>query len=760
MLYREFWEANYPVFPLWRANAGGCECGKADCAAPFKHPRISNWQHTPHWDEEQLDTMAVAGFFDTGYGVVCTDLIVVDVDARNGGIDSLSKLLEDVPSIAGAGLVVNTGSGGGSRHYYFKADRSVSFLYHLPQYPGIDFRSGKSFVVGPGSHHASGNKYVVADGTPDEIAPAPKLLLDLLTRPERHRTEYDGRSIDVSHQDIANMLAHIPNRDLPYDDWVKVGMAIHQATGGTGYELWSGWSATSDKHNDAQMGNRWQSFGKSANPVTIGTLIYHAEQNGWTMPVTFTPAQEMLALADDAPVDGLPFDIAGVDLRSPPGFTGDLARWIESQSRRPRATIAVAAALTAIGNIAGLRYIDDVDRVTPNMFCFCVAGSRTGKESIQQAVAQLHRVAGISAATHGMIKSEQEIYRNLVRHQAAFYIVDEVGIFLSKVKSAQQRGGALYLEGVIGALMSAYSKADGFLLLTGDNKEEVRRQLASELAQIIRKEEEGDTGTQIAARRKTIEHQLATLDNGLERPFLSLLGFTTPETFDGLVDHASATNGFIGRALLFNERDTAPRTKKNFTKAALPSSMEATLRAMCSGGEYDSQATRIEYYGDKLVVPTEPRARDMLAQALDWFEDQAIAHKSKTGLEALYLGAYELMAKVSLVLALGEGIRTGEHVRWAFAMIRRDIEEKARLVVSNEQSKNAPAVAIKARIENLCSGEEGESLSVIYNRMRPRTREEIDAAVAALEADGKVERIEVPTKRNGHTATYLRRVEG
>ena len=77
-----------------------------------------------------------------------------------------------------------------------------------------------------------------------------------------------------------------------------------------------------------------------------------------------------------------------------------------------------------------------------------------------QAVSECHAVSGIGAATHGAIKSEQEIMRNIaLRHQAAFYLVDEIGIFLQKIKNAQQRGGAAYLEGVIGLLMSVYSKA-------------------------------------------------------------------------------------------------------------------------------------------------------------------------------------------------------------------------------------------------------------------------------------------------------------
>lgn len=760
MLYRDFYDAGFRIFPLWRAKVvdgkSHCECDKDDCAAPFKHPRISNWQNTPHWDVEQLDTMEDAEFFDTGYGVLCRGLLVVDVDARNGGVESLSKLLIDIPEIAGAGLVVDTGSGKGSRHYYFTAPDDVALLSHLPEYRGIDFQSGSRFVVGPGSMHLSGNRYSTADGAPNDIAPAPDALLALLRKPERHRTEYNGISLDVSQAEIATMLQHIPNDDLPYDDWVKVGMAIHQATGGTGYDLWDHWSAQSGKHDATLMANRWHSFGRAANPVTIGTLIYHAEQHGWVMPVSFVPEGVEVVAEIESPVDGLPFDIAGCDLKSPPGFVGDVARWIESQCRRPRATLATAAALTAIGNIAGLRYTDDKDNVTANLFCFCIAGSGTGKEAVQQAVGTLHRAAGISGATHGAIKSDSEIFRNLTRHQAAFYVIDEVGIFLQKLKSASQKGGAIYLEGVIATLMSVYSKGNGWLLVTGDAKEELKKALIQEMAQLNRKADEDGDNDSLKHRRTTLQGQLNSLDKGLERPFLSLLGFTTPETFDGLVDHASATNGFIGRSLLFNERDTAPKSKRNFAAPPLPREIEIALQAMYYGGSYDTQATRVEYYGEKSKVPTEPKALEMLAKAADWFDEQADLQKERHGLEALYLRAYEALSKASLVLALSGGIRTAEHVRWAFALVRRDIEEKARLVISNDHQKDAPMSALQAKIENLCS-DDGISVGVLSNKLRKYKKDDIAAALDALVQSGRIERTERTIPRNGKQYTHIRK---
>lgn len=755
-MHRDMIEAGFRVFPLYRIINGICECGETDLKHIGKHPRASNWQNTPEWDDEQIENMEEAGFFDTGYGVVCKGWLVIDVDARNGGIKSYEKLLKRFPEISGCGFVVMTGSGGGSRHLYFRApEPPIAMMSHIKAYPGIDFKTS-GYVVGPGSSHASGGKYI-ADGEPWEIGDAPAGLIELLQRPERHRTEFNGTSVDLSHGDIEDILNHIPNADLDYDEWIKVGMAVHNATGGTGYDLWETWSEKSGKHDASKMDAKWHSFGRYPTPVTIGTLIYMAEQNGWKMPVTFGGDGDVIPFDFSRTIesdyhnrkDGLPFDIDGIDLTAPPGFVGSLARWIEEQSRRPRKRVSVGAALSAMGNIAGLRYTDDLDGVTSNLFVFCVAGSRTGKEAVQQAEAEIHRAAGIGGATHGSIKSEQEIVRNLVRHQAAFYIIDEIGILLEKIKNAQKRGGAAYLDGVIGMLMAAYSKANKFMLLTGDMKEDVRSGLLKELSQIEKRHENNEDTSWDRRRAISIRDMLANLEQGLERPFLSVIGYTTPVTFDHIVDYDMATNGFIGRSLIFNERDTAPRSKPQFRPSAMPDSLKANINRIAWGDSYDTEQVRIEYYGERKKVPTDAQAASMLACALDWLEDQAESQRDSGGLEALWLGAYELVSKVSLILAVPEGLRTSEHVRWAFALVKKDVEDKIRMVMGNDLAKDAPKTALRARIEALTSGDTALTAATLINRLRGYRRDDVLAEIASLVEKRVLEEVETHHKRTG-----------
>ena len=750
LIYSEFMEVGHIIFGLNRIqgekDAPQCGCGWEECQAIGKHPVASNWQFSPHWSEDQIEVMEQTGQLATGYGVLVTGLIVVDIDARNGGVASYEKLLADIPEIAGAGLIVETGSGGGSKHLYFKAPNpAIALVQSHKKYKGIDFKSS-GFVVGPGSLHASGNTYKAVYGSPDEIDDAPQALIDLLEKPEFHRADFNGEPVDVSEADISKMLSHI-DPDCEHEEWVRAGMAVHHATQGTGFAVWDEWSNSGTKYPGTEkLEKRWHSFGKSANPVTLGTLAHYASQGGWLAPVTFKSDMEFTQETAPPPTGGLPFDISGVDLLRPPGFVGTLTGWINDQCRYPREHLAVAAAITSIGNIAGLRHIDARDGVTANLFTFCVAASGTGKEAIGQAVTDILGAAGVSEAAHGGIKSEQEIVRNMLRNQGAFYTVDEVGYLLQKIKNAQG-GGASYLEGVIGVLMSSYSKANGTMPLGGDLKEQVRGEILKELGQATRKVDENDDKSGKFKRRiPQLELQLDHISKGLHRPFISLIGYTTPENFSGLVDGEAARSGFIGRSLIFQERKDNPRSKRRFKKRVMPEHLAATLSGLYVGGDYDITDSRVEQRGELINIPTSPEADDMLENALTWIESYADMHMEKTGMTAVVRRGYEIMAKVSLILAIPSGLRTSEHVRWAFAMMHRDIDDKISLTLENEDTGETQ---LMRKILNLVTTDDGCTLGVLRNKLRKYAQDDIDKALDLMESKKLMKRMEIEYKHGG-----------
>lgn len=434
----------------------------------------------------------------------------------------------------------------------------------------------------------------------------------------------------------------------------------------------------------------------------------------------------------------LPFDLSKQDLTRPPGFVGRVTDWIDGQCRYPRRRLCVAAALTAVGNIGGMSHEDDRDGITANMLSFCVAASSTGKEAVMQAFNELHMAASVHRALQGTIKSEQEIVRNLIEHQASFYSVDEIGIFLSKVRNAQKRGGASYLEGVFGTIMSAYSKANSRMLLGGDISRELRKQFAGMLA---RAKEDGDDLAEAKASR-----MLSQVDSGLERPFMSIIGFTTPSTFDGVMDGETATQGFVGRAIIVSERDINPRPRKGFKKAEMPIMMGGKL-----GMLYDGSEDRVEYDGKRRSVKTEPEANAALDQISDWLIEYA-DHIGETMGEAsiaMIRRAYELIAKVSFILAIPSGTRTLEHVIWAFAYIKDEIDFKTRLVFANDNARAKPEDALAARLLGYIDEDNGLTTAMLSDKLKFDAAA-VDQVCKILEQKGQI-KAEAGRKYRGKT---------
>ena len=106
--------------------------------------------------------------------------LVVDVDPRHGGSQTLAELPELPPTLTAV-------TGGGGTHAWFTippgsdlAQRSIG--------DGVDTRiGGRGYVVAPPTVHASGRAYAWVDST-TPIAPAPAWLLALLEKSPRSET--------------------------------------------------------------------------------------------------------------------------------------------------------------------------------------------------------------------------------------------------------------------------------------------------------------------------------------------------------------------------------------------------------------------------------------------------------------------------------------------------------------------------------------------------------------------------------------------
>ncbi len=82
------------------------------------------------------------------------------------------------------------------------------------------------------------------------------------------------------NNDIKEILSFIDPGSLSYTEWLNVGMALQSE--GYAVDLWEDWSRRDyGRYHEGECAEKWQTFRGNPNPVTIGTLIHMAKQNGY-----------------------------------------------------------------------------------------------------------------------------------------------------------------------------------------------------------------------------------------------------------------------------------------------------------------------------------------------------------------------------------------------------------------------------------------------------------------------------------------------
>lgn len=85
-----------------------------------------------------------------------------------------------------------------------------------------------------------------------------------------------AQPLDITDEDVAALLENYPAQPLGYDDWYKVGMALHHQHAGSdaGLAIWDAWCAVdADRYKPNELPKKWRSFGGSASPVTMASII-------------------------------------------------------------------------------------------------------------------------------------------------------------------------------------------------------------------------------------------------------------------------------------------------------------------------------------------------------------------------------------------------------------------------------------------------------------------------------------------------------
>jgi len=96
--------------------------------------------------------------------------------------------------------------------------------------------------------------------------------------------------LNMSDDEVKGLLFAYQAEGLEYDDWLKVGQALHHQYLGSdvGFDLWVSWSALSSKHDARMMRKKYNSFGKwSGVRVTMASVVWHVKQQGGVVATVF-----------------------------------------------------------------------------------------------------------------------------------------------------------------------------------------------------------------------------------------------------------------------------------------------------------------------------------------------------------------------------------------------------------------------------------------------------------------------------------------
>ena len=77
---------------------------------------------------------------------------------------------------------------------------------------------------------------------------------------------------------VQDALRYVPSHDR--DTWIRMGMAVKEALGEQGFDLWDRWSAQSENYQARVARQQWRSF-KYGRGISAGTLFHEAKLNGW-----------------------------------------------------------------------------------------------------------------------------------------------------------------------------------------------------------------------------------------------------------------------------------------------------------------------------------------------------------------------------------------------------------------------------------------------------------------------------------------------
>ena len=551
---------------------------------------------------------------------------------------------------------------------------------------------------------------------PEHLRPA------RLARSETHRcTEVGPAELNGTPEAIAAALRHIPNDDLDYDSWVRIGMALKGALGDEGQSLFTDWSEQSAKNVVEITIKAWESFRPTS--IGAGTIYHHAMAAGWSPDRALLlngeiqvngrhPARALLdrlnlaePTASLQPPPPCPVDVAGLD-----GVLKDLVDYMLATAKRPQPVLAVGASLCALGALMGRKYRTETD-LRSNLYVVGIADSGSGKNHSREIVNELFFESGLASHLGGnKIASGAGLLTALHRQPSILFQLDEFGMFLSA--AADRKRSPRHITDILDTMTELYTAAGSVFL-----------------------------GAEYANRDGKNERR------DINQPCLGIYGTTTPQHFWGALQSANVVDGSLARFIVFQTEDDYPEENEAAGLRKSPPSLLEGLQRIASGGGRKSSGniagmtTDPATAPDPLTVPMAPEAREIFRD-LSLKVTAQLREARGTRYTSILARIGENAAKLALIRAVSfdpvsPTIRAVD-ARWAIALVRhcadQTMVEVERHVAENPIERNHKRVL--AIVSS--AGEAGLTKSEVIRRTQFLDKRQRDDVLAALTEAGQI----------------------
>ncbi|WP_075220698.1 bifunctional DNA primase/polymerase [Acuticoccus yangtzensis] len=627
----------WPILPI---QPGTKKPGRYRCGAWSDYP---DWSRHASRATTEHELALWREWPDAGVGIVCGTVVAVDIDLE---VPELASAIEELARERLGDTPLRRIGRAPKRLLVYRAREPFRGIRRAP----LEILGEGQQFVAHAIHPDTGRPYDWPDGPPADrdLSDLPVVhraaieafldealaMLPDDVKPARlsvRRSDGGGgasTSREGTREAIAAALAYVPNADLAYDDWIRVGLALKGALGDDGAALFAAWSVQSGKDQPEFTTKTWA--GLRPERIGAGTIYRLALDAGWkpepalvldgAAPRCVThPAAAMLAKVQAAPRSDAKAE-PRFELTMPDGLVGQLTEYMVSTARRPQPLLSLGASLCAVGALMGRRYRTE-SNLRSNLYVVAIADSGSGKNHSREIINELFLEAGLVEYLGGnKIASGAGLLSALYRQPALLLQLDEFGMFLSA--AADRRRSPRHITEILDNMTELYTAAGGVYF-----------------------------GAEYANRDGKNERR------DINQPCLCVYGTTTPVHFWSALKEANVVDGSLARFLIMETEEDYPEEIVDRGIRSAPLGLLDQMRRVATGGA--STAGNLAGLGSGLSTGVEPVTVPMANAAKDVFRSlgadvtRQLREARGTTRTAVLARIAENAAKLALIVAVG-----------------------------------------------------------------------------------------------------------